>query len=181
MTSTTKHLLILSIFTLVLLSCGQSDTNNKPKPNESIKSTKEDMHEQKHDFFSTDLEYNVNGISVLDTFELEKYIEVLGQPDSIKRGGTAIIEEFGHDDYDLWYGKNWINAGHGYILTAEIKDVGISFNRIQVGDHQVKIENTFTIPHSKSDTIKIINKNDVVLTFYLRNKIINTISLGRSL
>lgn len=101
---------------------------------------------------------------------------MLGQPDSIRRGGAEIIEEFGYDDYDLWYGKNCINVGHGYILSAEIKEAGISFNGIQVGNTQVKIETTFKIPHSDRDTIEIINNNDDVLNFYLKNKIITSFS-----
>lgn len=159
-----------TIFTIIsialLASCSQSQKGKV---------------ETKVPVFSTDLTYNINGISVLDTFELDTYINVIGQPDSIMRGGPEIIEEFGHDDYELWYGKNQINAGHGYILTANIHKAGIWFNGIQVGDKQEKIENTFNISHLENDTIKMINKNDDVLTFYMNNKIIQSISFWRPL
>ncbi len=131
--------------------------------------------------FSTDTIYNINGISVLDTFELETYINVLGRPDSIIRGGTEIIEEFGYDDYELWYGENHISAGHGHILAADIQKAGIWFNGIQVGDKQEKLKKTFNILHLEGDTIKVINKNDDVLTFYMKHKIIQSISFWRPL
>lgn len=159
-----------TVFTLIgfifLTSCNYVQ-KNKPETQVSV--------------FYTDSVYNINGISVLDTFELDTYINVLGQPDSMRRGGAEIIEEFGHDDYDLWYDKNWISAGHGYILTADIQKVGIRFNGIQLGDSQLKIENTFNIPHSEIDTIKIINKNEDVLIFYMNDKIIRRISFWRPL
>lgn len=166
---------------MLIFGCRQSDTNTKYNRNDTSNSTKNEVSEKKREFFSTDLVYNINGISALDTFDLKKYIKVLGQPDSIRRGGAEIIEEFGYDDYDLWYGKNFINAGHGYILSAEIKEKGISFNGIQVGDKQVKIETTFKIPHSDRNTIEIINNNDDVLNFYLKNKIITSYSFWRPL
>jgi len=181
MTSTVKHILTLGVLTLLILGCGHSETENGSAQNDTIKLTKDEINDQKSNFFSTDLIYNVNGMSALDTFDIKKYIRVLGQPDSIKRGGAAIIEEFGYDDYNLWYGKNWINAGHGHILTACIKETGISFNGIQVGDKQTKIETTFNIPHSEKDTIEVVNKNDDALTFYLDNKVIRCISFWRPL
>lgn len=175
-TSIMKNILNLCILLLLMFGCIHSDTKTKYNQKDTTNSTKDEVSEKKRDFFSTDLAYNVNGISALDTFDLKKYIKVLGQPDSIRRGGAEIIEEFGYDDYDLWYSKNCINAGHGYILSAEIKEAGISFNGIQVGDKQVEIETTFKIPHSDRDTIEIINNNDDVLTFYLNNKIIKSFS-----
>lgn len=131
--------------------------------------------------FFTNVPYNINGISVLDAFELNTYINILGQPDSIIRGGQEIIDEFGHDDYDLWYGESLIIAQHGYILTANIQKAGISLNGIQVGNNQTKIENTFKIIHLKGDTIILRNKNDDVVTFYLKNKIIQKIVFWRPL
>lgn len=168
MASSKDHLSLI-VCTLLMVGCGQTEVNNN-------------LHEKKSDVYSTDLVFNINGISVLDTFELTKYINVLGHPDSISKGGAQIIEEFGFDDYDLWYGENWIGAGHGYILTASINHAGISFNGIEVGDKQTKIETIFDITaHSDNDTIRVVNKNEDVLTFYLKNQIIRSISFGRQI
>lgn len=132
-------------------------------------------------FYKTDISYTLNRISLTDTFNLNKYIEELGQPDSLKRGGKEIIEEFGHDDYNLWYGKNSLNAGHGYLLAAEIKTTGISINGIQVGDNKTKIETVYKIASIIKDTIEVTNDNDDVLTFYLKDKAISAIYFWRPL
>jgi hypothetical protein len=180
--TTLKYPRSLIVLTLLMVGCGQTTMHNKPNQIDTIQTVKNESIGQHRDFLSTNLVFNINGISVLDTFELEKYMDVLGQPDSIKKGGPEIIEEFGHDDYDLWYGENWINAGHGYILTADIKKAGIPFNGIQVGDNRQKIENMFNIAaNSNKDTIKVINPNDDVLTFYLKNNFIQRIYFWRPL
>lgn len=167
--TTRKYPLLLIILALLIVGCGQTGIHNE-------------MSGKERDFYSTDLAFTINKISVLDTFKLATYIDVLGRPDSIIKGGPEIIEEFGFDDYDLWYGESSMSAGHGSILTANINNAGISVNGIEVGDKQTKIETTFSITlHSEKDTIKVINKNDDVLTFYLKNKTIQRISFGRPL
>lgn len=131
--------------------------------------------------YKTEIDYTLNHVSLTDTFNLNKYIEELGQPDSLKRGGKEIIEEFGHDDYNLWYGKNSLSAGHGYLLAAEIKASGMSINGIQVGDNQTKIETVYKIVNIVKDTIEVTNDNDDVVTFYLKDKTVRAIYFWRPL
>ena len=96
------------------------------------------------DFYKTDVSFLLNGISLNDTFNLDEYISVLGKPDSIKKGGIEIINEFGFDDYNLWYGKDWLSAGHGYLFNVKILDKKINLNGIYVGDDIQKINNTLS-------------------------------------
>ena len=171
------------ILSFLTLSCSQvSDTNVIESTNGDTSSVSENKQDTSiRDFFETDINYTLNHISLTDTFNLNKYIEELGQPDSLKRGGKDIIEEFGHDDYNLWYGKNSLSAGHGYLLTAEIKTTGISINGIQVGDNKTKIETVYKIASIIKDTIEVTNDNDDVLTFYLKDKTISAIYFWRPL
>lgn len=164
-------------------SCNQTTDANITKSinTDSLSISENQKSESTRAFYKTEINYTLNHIPLEDTFNLQKFIEVLGQPDSIKRGGKAIIEEFGHDDYYLWYGKNSLSAGHGYLLPAEIKATGIEMNDIGVGDNQTKIETVYKITDITKDTIKVVNYNDDVVTFYLKDKRISAIYFWRPL
>jgi len=171
---TLRQFLYYSMLPFLMIGCSEQNSNHSEERNEIFVSTKNEKP-GKYDAFETEVVFNINGISTLDTFNLKKYIEVIGKPDSIKRGGDAIIKEFGHDDYQLWYNNSWISAGHGYLLAAEIKNPGILVNGIQVGDSQTQIDKVFKIPRSDSDTIKVRNQSDCILTFHLNNNVIKSI------
>lgn len=171
------------ILILLAFSCSQtSDKNVIESIHSDSSSTSENQHgTHARGFYKTEINYTLNHISLTDTFNLNKYIEELGQPDVLTRGGKEIIEEFGHDDYNLWYGKNSLSAGHGYLLSAEIKATGISVNGIQVGDNQTKIETVYKIASIIKDTIEVTNDNDDVIIFYLKDKTISAIYFWRPL
>ena len=84
-------------------------------------------------------------MSLINTFNLNTYINKLGKPDKLKKGGQEIIDKFGYDDYELIYSKNKLVAGHGQLLNASIFESGISFNGIEIGNGRKKIEKTFKI------------------------------------
>ncbi len=171
------------IISFIAISCNQtSDTNIiESAQSDTSSDSKNQQDLSTREFYKTDINYTINNISLTDTFNLNKYTEQLGQPDSIKLGGKEIIEEFGHDDYNVWYGENSLSAGHGYLLAAEIKAPGISLNGIQVGDKQTKIEAVYKIAGIAKDTIEVTNDNDDVVSFYLKNKKIIAIYFWRPL
>lgn len=149
----TKNFIGILFIAIVIFSCGER------KQSEDIK--------VKGDYLTTEKVVVINGISVLDSFNIDTYIEKIGEPDTVIRGGQEIIEEFGADDFDLIYNSNRLVAGHGYLLSAYIIEPGISVNNLDIGDSQKEIEETFDIPHIERDTIKIINSNDDILIFYM--------------
>jgi hypothetical protein len=124
-------------------------------------------------YYDTKETFCLNGINLLDTFSFNKYVKFLGKPDSFTKSGKEIYDEFGYHDYNLFYGNNELNAGHGYLLSAVILEPKINFNNIQIGDDLNKIKSELKISEIKGDTINIRNKNDDILTFTIsKNKIV---------
>ena len=76
-----------------------------PKP-DSIEFNNETLYRLDRDLL-------LNGMFVLSHFTLEGCIKSIAKPDSVHKGGTEIIAEFGEDDYELYFGESYINAGHG--------------------------------------------------------------------
>lgn len=121
-------------------------------------------------YYFTNQVFVLNKMSLLDTFCLKSYIKNIGTPNSYSISGKEIYEEFGFNDYVLDYGQSTLNAGHGYLLNAEILDSTINFNNIRVGDRIENINSKLNTGILKGDTIRVQNINDDVLTFFLKNK-----------
>ncbi|UKN02737.1 hypothetical protein K6119_04310 [Paracrocinitomix mangrovi] len=96
----------------------------------------------------------------MDSFKLERFIEACGKPDSIITGGPEIVQEFGADDYLLYYKNVQISAGHGYILSAKIKSTDFAINGLKIGDNLNKVNSTFSSNFEHSDTINILSSSD---------------------
>ena len=163
------------ISTSILFRCADPEKLPESKIEYNQITSIEKQTENEQQPLITNVEYNINGISTNDTFNLEIYIKKLGNPDSLKKGGPDIIEEFGHDDYFLWYGKNYLYGGHSYLLRADIFTTGISFNGIQIGDSIQKIKTTYKVMPTNLDTIIISDGSDCLLTFLTDKKIIKAI------
>ncbi|MEY8022164.1 hypothetical protein AB8P51_15100 [Muriicola sp. SD30] len=124
--------------------------------------------------------FTLNEIPVNAEFDYDKYIEVFGRPDREWRGGPAIIEEFGCDDFRLYFSQNRIWAGHCYLSDAFVKEKGININGIEIGDHRKKVESTFNIDTRNKKEIWIwgnalliiyFNANDHICAMHFSQKI----------
>lgn len=185
---------------LLLISCGQNlnldiepdNTNDDTAAHDRSESSKSIKKTSEEDFckikyfngkiyYLTDSTFNVNGISLLDTFSLKRFIKKVGKPDSLYISGKDIIEEFGYNDYYLQYSKSFLFSSHGYLLNAEIYRKGISFNKIQIGDSVEQILKYLNISKPREDTVKILNKNDDILIIYFSKEKIIRIDFERPL
>ena len=164
-----KNQLIIIILALVFFGCGQSKNkeNKIEQKNYSEKEIITNSSLEPKVFLLMETSFNINGISLIDTFNLETYIDKIGKPDKIERGGQKIIDEFGFDDYEFSYSKNRLVAGHGYLLNAYIFERGISFNGIEIGNNRIKIEQTFKIETMNEKSIQLISSNDQILRIEL--------------
>jgi len=118
----------------------------------------------------------VNGRFVSDTFTLEACRQSIGEPDSIQRGGPSIVEEFGAGDYDLYYGKSVIYAGHGQILEMHIKDRNLKLYTIGIGDNRVYMEKILNLRLPRRDTLSFIYGDGGVYLFALKKDVISDIA-----
>lgn len=108
--------------------------------------------------FSVDVK--VKDFNLKDSFDLEAFIEKVGQPDKIERGGPEIIEEFGVDDFDLYYGESFVNAGHGRVLYVKIVDDRLKLNAINTNHDAMDFYNCFERRlNYHQDTNVLINDN----------------------
>ena len=150
----------------VNIGVGQSKKKeNKIEQNNNTEIVnRENYSLEPQEFHLNETSFNINGISLIYRFNLEAYIEKIGKPDKIERGGQKIIDEFGYDDYSLFYSKNNLVAGHGQLLSAYIFEPGISFNGIEIGNDRDKVEKTFNINTMNENSIKIVSRNDHVLS-----------------
>ena len=128
--------------------------------NNFIQGQNKNHTQEKNTFILSKTVFNINGISLNNNFNLSIYIDKIGKPDKVIRGGQKIIDEFGFDDYELSFSKNRLVAGHGYLLNAYIFEKGISFNGIEVGNNREKIERTFNIETFNQKSISLISIND---------------------
>ena len=153
----------------MFIGCGQSENkkNKIEQNNYSEKTTIANSSSEPKEFLLKKTMFNINEISLIDTFNLETYIDKIGKPDKIEKGGQKIIDEFGFDDYDLSYSKNRLVAGHGYLLNAYIFEKGILFNGIEIGNNRFKIEQTFKIETMNEKSIRLVSSNDLVLRIEL--------------
>lgn len=108
---------------------------------------------------------NVNGYSIPDSFTYEQAVAQIGIPDSVMFGGPEIIEEFGVDDYWLYYDRSVINAGHGSILLIEVLDESLAIDGIRIGDSRKTVKQKLNKNFPDRDKIEFITSGDDILGF----------------
>lgn len=155
---------------LILIGCngigpGKSGNDNSHLRNpdslpqgDSIQSNHGILYRLKNDL-------RLNGIFVCDTFILEKWNQPMDMPDSVHFGGPEIIEEFGVNDFDLFFGKSVINAGHGQILYFKIRDNRLNLFTVTVGDTRKRFERMIFFDLPNRDTINCLSPCDGVYSF----------------
>lgn len=103
-------------------------------------------------------EVELNGFNISDSFDLDLFIEKNGEPDSIWFGGPEIIEEFGVDDFELFYGQSVVSAGHGHILYAKIADDRLKMNAISPENDLMQFSRCFGVKIPLRDTNEFIDQ-----------------------
>lgn len=107
----------------------------------------------------------LNGYVIADSFNYELALDQIGIPDSVSFGGPSIIEEFGADDYWMHYGRSFVDAGHGYILSVEIFDQSLSINNVRIGDARETVTLKLNKNFSDKEKVEFITHGDDVLGF----------------
>lgn len=144
-----------------------STLNNFPKA-DSLISNNETLYILEGDLM-------VNRMFVRDSFILQKCFSSIGKPDSIHRGGPEIIAEFGVDDFDLFYGKSTIHAGHGQILMFEIRDKNLKINTISLGSDRAYFEKRLKLNFPNKDTLNCLDTGDGYYSFKFKNDVLQEI------
>lgn len=116
-------------------------------------------------FYLLDRDLMLNGMFVLDTFFIERCYQSIAKPDSVLRGGPKIIAEFGVDDFDIYIGKSNINAGHGQILSFEIRDNNLKLFDVGVGSSRQQFEKMIGYNLPNKDTVNFLGVGDDVYIF----------------
>lgn len=160
---------------IVLLSCdfsnpkpakGGDDNSHLRNPEQGINLTRPDsINIEGNYFYKLTNDLRINNQFVLDSFILDKSIDRIGKPDSIHRGGPEIIAEFGADDYDLFFGKSIISAGHGQLLMIKINDESLRINSLKIGSNRRQLNEQLHFDFPKKDTVMCLGIGDDVYYF----------------
>ncbi len=110
-------------------------------------------------------EFTLKGMPTNDKFDYNKFVEKLGKPDKLWRGGPEIIAEFGCDDFMLTFSKNQIWAGHCYLSDAFIEEKGIDINGLEIGDKRKKVEKMFDIDTRGKEEVWIWGNSVLIIQF----------------
>jgi len=155
---------------LILVGCngiqsGKSGNDNSHLRNpdslpqaDSLQSANGTLYRLEHDL-------RLNGMFVCDTFVLEEWNQSSVKPDSIHFGGPEIIEEFGVDDFDLFFGKSVVNAGHGQILYFKMLDNHLNLFSVTVGDSRTRFERMIRLDLPNRNTLYCLSPCDGVYSF----------------
>lgn len=104
----------------------------------------------------------LNMFPISDSFQYEIARNQIGIPDSTHFGGPEIIEEFGADDYTLFYGESRVYAGHGYLQLCEINDRRLALSNVEVGDSMKEVKQKLNVDFPDANVIEMISPSDFV-------------------
>ena len=166
---------LLIVYLSMFLSCSESEQDSRDSDladssilkvdSSNIKATDEAKLTTRNYYFDRSLE--INGLPVTLEFNLESIKSRLGEPDSVILGGPQIVKEFGFDDYWLFYGDDFIDAGHGYVMGAQINSSRININGLKVGMSINEVQQILgiSLELEKEIIVRTINEDALTLEF----------------
>lgn len=161
---------LIVLFTLVLFGCngiqsGKSGNDNSHLRNPDSLPQGDSLQSPIGTLYRLERDLRLNGMFVCDTFVLEKWSQSSLKPDSIHFGGPDIIEEFGVDDFNLFFGKSVVNAGHGQILYFKMLDNRLNLFSVTVGDTRTRFETMIGLDLPNRNILHCLSTCDGVYSF----------------
>ncbi|WP_157359367.1 hypothetical protein [Wenyingzhuangia fucanilytica] len=170
----TKFIYTLSIFLILLFSC-KSEKKVNAESNNISKTEIKNIKKNKPKVFSiNERTITLNNYSLSESFNVEKLIIQLGEPEIIEQNSNN-ISETGYPDYYIKISENQIYSSYGETTEVYLKNDIFSILGLRIGNKREKVEKKFNIQTFNFMYIQLVNdiEESIFIKFNSENEIIS--------